>query len=103
MSIVAIEHLETGCDGFTRVLGKRTKVIQIVMDKIVNGWTPEEIAAQYTHLSLAEIHAALSYYYDNQQELDIQIREDLARADEFRQQAGDPAVVRRLRDAGLVS
>jgi uncharacterized protein (DUF433 family) len=102
MAVVAIEHLEIGPDGVARVIGKRTKVIQIVMDKIANGWTPEEIAAQYPHLSLAEIHAALAYYYDHQRELDLQIRDDLRQADALRQQAGDSPVVQRLRAAGLV-
>ncbi len=40
--------------------------------------TPQAIAADY-HLSLAEIHAALTYYYDHQAEIDAQAAADDAR------------------------
>jgi hypothetical protein len=31
-----------------------------VLDKIAYGWIPEEMHLQHPHLSLAQIHAALS-------------------------------------------
>jgi len=34
------------------------------------GLTPEEIAAKLEHLSLAQIHAALTYYHANRDEID---------------------------------
>lgn len=61
-----------------------TKVIEIVEDVMAYGWSPEEIHFQHPHLSLAEIHAALSYYYDNQAELDATIAEQLATYDRLR-------------------
>jgi hypothetical protein len=33
------------------------------MDRRAYGWDAEEIHAAHPHLSLAHIHAALSYYY----------------------------------------
>ena len=39
------------------------KVTEVVLDKIAYGWSPEEIHFQHPHLSLAQIHAALTYYY----------------------------------------
>jgi hypothetical protein len=36
-----------------------------VLDKLAYGWSPEEIHFQHPALSLAQIHAALSYYYEN--------------------------------------
>jgi hypothetical protein len=41
--------------------------------KQAHGSSPEEISFQHPHLSLAQIHAALSYYYDHQQEIDAYI------------------------------
>lgn len=38
------------------------------------GLIPEEIARKFGHLSLAQVHAALAYYYANHAEID----EDLA-------------------------
>jgi len=34
------------------------------------GLIPEEIARKFGHLSLAQVHAALAYYYANQAEID---------------------------------
>ena len=41
----------------------RTRVAMIVADYLYRGWSAEEIARQYRYLSLAEIHAALTYYF----------------------------------------
>jgi uncharacterized protein (DUF433 family) len=43
------------------------------------GLTPEEIATQYGHLSLAQVHAALAYYHANVEEIEA----DLAREEAF--------------------
>ena len=40
------------------------------------GLTPEEIAAQYGHLNLAQVHAALAYYYANPQEIEAELAEE---------------------------
>lgn len=37
------------------------------------GFIPEEIAAKFGHLSLAQVHAALAYYYTNKDEIDSDI------------------------------
>lgn len=36
--------------------------------------TPEELQADFPHLSLAAIYDALSYYYDNREEVDVEIK-----------------------------
>jgi len=42
------------------------------------GVTPDEIAAKYASLSLAQVHAALAHYYANREEVDA----DIVRQDE---------------------
>jgi hypothetical protein len=37
------------------------------------GLIPEEIARKFGHLSLAQVHAALSYYHTNQAEIDADL------------------------------
>jgi hypothetical protein len=37
------------------------------------GWTPDQIIDAHPHLILAQVHDALSYYYENQAELDAEI------------------------------
>ena len=42
------------------------------------GMSPEDIAAQYGHLSLAQVHAALAYYHANREEIDTDLRDEAA-------------------------
>jgi uncharacterized protein (DUF433 family) len=38
------------------------------------GETPEEIASDFGHLSLAQVHAALAHYYANKAEIDADLK-----------------------------
>lgn len=44
------------------------------------GHTPEEIAYQYQHLSLAQVYAALAYYHSNRDQVEAEIAADEAEA-----------------------
>ncbi len=46
------------------------KVVEIVEAQRAYGWCPEEIHLQHRYLSTSQIHAALTYYWDHQPELD---------------------------------
>ena len=55
----------------------------------------------YPPLSLAQIHAALAYYYDHKAQLDAEIEEELCDVDSLRRQSGQPSrdeLVQRLGD-----
>ena len=45
------------------------------------GMTPEEMAAQYGHLTLAQVHAALAYYYANREGVDADLEAEAAEYD----------------------
>jgi hypothetical protein len=50
-------------------------VIEVALDQIAWGWSAQEIYIQHErYLSLAQIHAALSYYFDHQEEFDQEIK-----------------------------
>lgn len=59
--------------GKARVGGRRISVYQIGELIVDLGKTPEYVADQFD-LSLAEVHAALTYYYENLDEME-EIRE----------------------------
>jgi uncharacterized protein (DUF433 family) len=40
------------------------------------GLSAEEIAGNFGHLSLAQIHAALAYYHSNREEIDAYLRDE---------------------------
>jgi uncharacterized protein (DUF433 family) len=74
-----------------------TKVIEIVLDRLGYGWSPEEIHFQHPHLSLAQIHAALSYYYDHQGKLDEQMAMDEREIEDLRRARSESPIVQRLK------
>lgn len=68
------------CGGRPTIAGTGVSVRRIA------GWykmgqTPEEIADQYGHLSLAQVYAALSYYHANQDEIHRELAEEEAEYD----------------------
>jgi uncharacterized protein (DUF433 family) len=57
-------------DGEGRIVGKEHLKAEMVARMVVDGDYPiEDVMAQYS-LTASEVHAALTYYYDNQSELD---------------------------------
>lgn len=77
-----------------------TKVAEVVMDKLAHGWSPEEIHFQHSHLSLAQIHAALAWYYDHQAEIDARIQASLRAHQQSRTEHLESPLRKRLRDSG---
>jgi hypothetical protein len=77
---------------------QKVKVIEVVLDKIRHGWRPEEIHFQHPHLSLAQIHAALTDYYENQPRLDAQIKAGFDASEKLAAVASDPDFRRKLND-----
>ena len=78
------------------IAGTKVKVIEVVLYKIAYGSSPEEIHFQHPNLSLAQIHGALTYYYENQEKVDGQIRLGLENSDELASHLSDPEFRRRL-------
>ena len=75
MADTAISHIWQDDRGVAWIDDTNTKVIEVALDQFVHGWSAEEIHLQHRHLSLGQIHAALSYFYDHQEELSRQITE----------------------------
>jgi uncharacterized protein (DUF433 family) len=74
------------------VRGKRPRIAGtgVTVQRIV-GWyklglSPEEIAEEFGHLTLAQVHAALAYYHANREEIESAIATDKAEADGLAQQ-----------------
>jgi uncharacterized protein (DUF433 family) len=64
------------CGGKPRIAGSRIQVKHIVVMHERQGLTPEQIVAEYPHLTLAGIYAALAYYHDHSEEVNVDIREE---------------------------
>lgn len=51
------------------------------------GLSAEEIAENFGHLSLAQIHAALAYYHSNREEIEAYLRDEDAIDTQLRKQS----------------
>ena len=100
MSTMVTAHIHLDERGVAWIDDTNVKVIEVVLDKLASGSSPEEIHFQYPDLSLAQIHAALSYYYDHQQAFDAEIERQLREVEAMAAQAGDSPVLKRLRAMG---
>ena len=60
------------CGGRSRIAGTRMSIRSIAIDYKA-GMTPEKIAEEFTHLTLAQIYAGLAYYYANKDEVEAEI------------------------------
>jgi uncharacterized protein (DUF433 family) len=96
----SVPHVRLDDAGIAWIEGANMKVLEVVLDRLAHGWSPEELHFQHPGLSLAQIHAALAWYYDHQAELDAEIEKRLAGVEGQMAQAGESALRRRLRAMG---
>ena len=54
------------------------------------GLSPEEIVRKYGHLSLAQVHAALAYYYANKAAIDADIATEEAEIEQLEREYARP-------------
>lgn len=76
------EHIEITpgvCGGKPRIAGHRIRVQDIVIWHEMMGLSPDEIIYHHPTITLADIYAALAYYYDRRE----QIRQDIQESEEF--------------------
>jgi len=101
MVIKAIDHHIESTPGVAggkpRIAGHRITVRDVVIWHERLGRSREEIAAEYD-LSLADIHAALTYYFDHREEIDRDIEASHAFVEALRRSTPSK-VVQKLREA----
>jgi uncharacterized protein (DUF433 family) len=97
MALVSLADVHTDEQGVAWIDDTNVKVIEVILDRLAYGWSPEEIHFQHPHLSLAQIHAALAYYYDYQAEMDREIERQLQESEALAAAALDSPFRRRLR------
>ena len=75
--VVERRHIATDpriCGGKPCVAGTRIRVWDIHVWHDLQGRAPEEIVAEFPHLTVGDVHAALTYYHDNRELLEQQDR-----------------------------
>ena len=99
------QHIEIrqNRDGQDRafIAGTRVRVQDIYVDSEVLGKSPEQIIAALPHLTLAQVHAALAYYFDHHDEILDELRQDEQFVAMMKKATGPGPLETKLRNAGV--
>jgi uncharacterized protein (DUF433 family) len=96
------EHVILDEDKVAIIAGTKMKVIELVLDMLAYGWSPEELQFQHPYLTLGQIHSALAYYWDHQESLDEEIERRLKVVDQMQTQATPVPLIERLKAQELI-
>lgn len=96
------EHIVINEAGAPLIEGTTTKVVELVLDVLAYGWSPDEMQFQHPHLTLGQIHSALAYYWDHKEELDRDIERRAERVEEIQREVGPSQLAEGLRAKGLL-
>jgi uncharacterized protein (DUF433 family) len=84
------------------IAGTTMKVIELVLDHLAYGWSPEELHFQHPDLTLGQIHSALAYYWDHKAELDQDIERRLQAVDHLQRTMPSTSLAERLKARGRI-
>jgi uncharacterized protein (DUF433 family) len=92
-----VSHIQVDVAGVAWISGARVRVRDVVLEQSVHGLSPEEIHFQYPHVSLAQVHSALAYYYDHQEQIDREIQKSADRVGSLRRDLEDVGIRAKFR------
>jgi uncharacterized protein (DUF433 family) len=87
MATVTNNHIESDpqkCGGRPCIAGTRIRVQDIYIWHELQGQSPEEIVTDFKQLTLADVHAALTYYHDHREEIEAEVAAERAEADHLK-------------------
>ena len=83
--------------GKASIAGHRVRVLDVVIWHEHQGMTADEIVSHVPTITLADVHAALAYYFDHMSEIQQEMRSERAYVDEVRSNNA-PLLESRLRN-----
>ena len=90
-------HIVRDERGVVWVDDTNVKVVELALDHLAYGWSAEAIHEQFPHLTLAQIHAALAFFYDHQAEFEQEIVRREREVEAWKSELGESSLQRRLR------
>ena len=97
------EHVEIadGAGGRkARIAGHRIRVQDVAIWHEKLGMSADEIVHHYPTITLADVHAALAYYWDHREEIENAIAADRSLAEELRKTTASPLMEKLRRRRG---
>ena len=82
------------------VVGTRVRIQDIYSQAEIFRKSPQEIAESLQDLTLSKVHAALSYLYDNREQIVAEMKEDETFADQLKAVSGLSILDKKHRSTG---
>lgn len=96
------EHIRLDENHVPVIAGTTLKVVELVLEHIAYGWSPEELKYQHPYLELGQIYSALAYYYDHKEALDQDIEKRLRKANQLQRKLPASSLREKLSAKGLL-
>ena len=103
MSQTEIGHITTNpsvCGGKPCVAGSRIRVHDVYVWHEMHGLSADEIVSRFPQLTMADVYAALSYYWDHRDEIQRQMAADQELVESMKRQFSSP-LREKLRGVGI--
>src|SRR5688572_12103793 len=84
------------CGGQPRIAGTRIKVKHVYTWVEQMGMTPAQVVAEYPQLTMAQVHAALTYYWSHQSEIHQDVENEEKLVAQLKAQAGPSRIQQNL-------
>ena len=97
LSDTRYEHIRLAEHHVPTIAGTTMKVVELVLDHLAYGWSPEELHFQHPYLSMGQIYSALAYYWDHKAALDQDLERRLQFIDHVHQTTKPTPLAERLK------
>jgi uncharacterized protein (DUF433 family) len=100
---VLTQHIEKTpgvVGGKARIVGTRIRVMDIVIWYEKHGRTADEVVDMFSSITLADVHAAMAYYFDHREEIEQDFKNDADYVSEMK--AKYPSLLKEKLHRGII-
>jgi uncharacterized protein (DUF433 family) len=93
MSDTKVEHIVSQpnvCGGRPCIAGTRIRVQDIYVWHELRGLSADEIVSRFPNLTMADVYAAMSYYWDHRDEIQRQMKDETDFVEQMKQKHPSP-------------
>jgi len=96
------QHIQVDEKNVPTISATTMKVVELVLEHIAYGWSPEELRYQHPYLELGQVYSALAYYYDHKDAFDQDIEIRLEKVNQFAMKMPQTPLRTKLQAKGLL-
>ncbi|PAW66597.1 MAG: hypothetical protein B9S30_07990 [Verrucomicrobiia bacterium Tous-C5FEB] len=98
---LTLPHLMRDSSGTLWIDNSGYRVVDLAAEHLAHGWNADTLQENHPDLSLAQIHAALAWFYDHEDEIRQEMRQREASATMRLSEIGESPLLSRLREIKL--